>query len=423
VARGRVAIVLWGATTLVALATGHVILLRLSYALAALVVISGLWAWTSIKWVRIGRRTRASRAQVGDVAEESFSVRNRGALPKLWLEVRDDSNLPGHHASRVVHALGPGSERRWTVRTYLRRRGRYVLGPVRLVSGDPLGMFHRERDLSQSTEFLVYPRTLPLRDFDLAAQFLPGSALVRHRAQFSSTDVRSVREYRPGDPYSRIHWPTTARRGRIHVKEFEFDPTADVWIALDMQGDVHTGEASILEPDLLFSLGDRQADVEIEPTTEEYAVTAAASLARHLLEQNRSVGLITYAQRRDVVGPDRGERQLHKILTDLAVVRARGRTPLSQVLAGESTRFSRNTGLLVVTPSAATMWVEGLRILRHRGVRSTVVLLEASTFGPASGCLETVALLAASNIPTFLLKKGSDIALSLSGMAWAGRPY
>ena len=33
----------------------------------------------------------------------------------------------------------------------------------------------------------------------------------------------------------RIHWPTTARRGQLIVKEFEQDPQAEVWIFLDAQ--------------------------------------------------------------------------------------------------------------------------------------------------------------------------------------------
>ena len=47
-----------------------------------------------------------------------------------------------------------------------------------------------------------------------------------------------MREYRPGDAFNRIHWPTTARTNRLMVREFELDPTVDVWIVLDLHSDV-----------------------------------------------------------------------------------------------------------------------------------------------------------------------------------------
>ena len=54
-----------------------------AYLLTAIVVISFLWSWVNVRWVRIGRYTRSRRSQVGRVAEEQFEVANTGRLPKL----------------------------------------------------------------------------------------------------------------------------------------------------------------------------------------------------------------------------------------------------------------------------------------------------------------------------------------------------
>jgi uncharacterized protein (DUF58 family) len=154
--------------------------------------------------------------------------------------------------------------------------------------------------------------------------------------------------------------------------------------------------------------------VELEPSTEEYAVTAAASLAQHFLAQGKSVGLIAHGQRRVVVQPDRGDRQLTKLLSNLAVLRATGRAGLGQVLSAESAEFTRHTTLVVVTPTTTLRWIEGLRELRHRGVGSLVVLVEANTFGPAGSSLGVVTALAAHDIPTRLVKLGDDLTEALS---------
>jgi uncharacterized protein (DUF58 family) len=413
---GRFLIGVTIAVIVAALVTNHVLLVRLGYILVAVLAVAGALTWSSVRWVDIARVTRASRSEVGGLAEETFSIKNRGWLPKLWLEIQDHSDLPGHHASRVVSTLGPGKSRTWTVRSHCRRRGVYHLGPVTLSGGDPLGIFHLERELEQTATFVVYPRSYTLRGVDLPTGYLSGGQVVRRRAEFATTNVRGVRGYQPGDAFNRIHWPTTARRGRLFTKEFELDPIADFWILLDLDRAAHVGEFPADEEETGPALSwEAPRHVELDPTTEEYAVSAAASLARHFLEAGKSVGLIAHGQRRVVVQPDRGDRQVVKILSNLAVLRAAGRAGLAQVLSAESHEFTRHTTLVVITPTTTLRWVDALRELQHRGVGSLAVLVEASTFGTAASSLGAVSALAAHHIPCRLIKAGDSVAAVLEG--------
>jgi uncharacterized protein (DUF58 family) len=406
---------------LAGIAIKSALLVQLGWILGGVVVVARVITWTSVRWVDLTRHTRAGRAEVGGLCEEVFRLRNRSWLPKLWLEVIDDSDLPDHQASRVVSALGPNRTRTWTARTICRRRGLYSLGPVTLFGGDPLGLFQAERHLPQTAPFTVYPRTLPLRDVDLPTGYLSGGQVVRRRAQYTTTNVRTVRPYEPGDAMNRIHWPTTARRQEIYAREFELDPVADFWLLLDLQRDAHTEPSEDSAPAMPQGTGDAPLPwlsshvPDLMPNTEETAVTAAASLARHFLDRGRSVGLIAHGQRRVVVRPDRGERQVHKLLSSLAVLRAVGRTRLDEVLSAETNEFTRNTTLVIVSATTSLRWVEALRALRHRGVRSMVVCIEANTFGPAPSSLPVISALAAHNIPSRLIKNGDDIAAALGG--------
>ena len=88
-----------------ALVTGRDLYFHLAYVLAGILIISGLWAWSGLRGLRLGRYTRGQRAQVGRPFEETFSLTSTTRLPKLWVVVRDHSDLPGHRASRVVHSL------------------------------------------------------------------------------------------------------------------------------------------------------------------------------------------------------------------------------------------------------------------------------------------------------------------------------
>ncbi len=57
----------------------------------------------------------------------------------------------------------------------------------------------------------------------------------RHRRTYQLTsNVAGVRDYVHGDSLNRIHWPSSARAGRLIAKEFELDPTADIWLYLDL---------------------------------------------------------------------------------------------------------------------------------------------------------------------------------------------
>jgi uncharacterized protein (DUF58 family) len=331
--RGLVFLLLIG-SLIWALNTGRALPFNLTYLLAGLLLLSFLWTWAGVNWVRLARQTRARRAQVGRTLEERFAVRNTGFLPKLWLEVRDESELPGHHASQVVHSLGPGRERSWIVRTVCRMRGRYRLGPVTLISGDPFGLFQMERHLTPTSHVVVYPMTVDVRHFALPLGVLPGGDALRRRTHYVTANASGVRDYEPGDSFNRIHWKSSARKDRLIVKEFELDPLADVWVFLDADREAHVRpRRPRTAEDGDQPLWAQTGKFELPRETEEYAVSVAASIAQYFIRQERATGLVAYGQTREVIQADRGERQLSRILETLAVLRADGRIPFDDVLA------------------------------------------------------------------------------------------
>jgi hypothetical protein len=48
--------------------------------------------------------------------------------------------------------------------------------------------------------------------------------------------VRAVRPYVPGDPARLVHWPTSARRGELVVREHEPPPALGVALVVDLRG-------------------------------------------------------------------------------------------------------------------------------------------------------------------------------------------
>ena len=390
-----------------ALVTGHELFLRVVYVMVTLVILSFAWAWANIRWLSLSRELRSNRSQVGGVIQERFFIQNEGPLPKLWVGMKDHSDLPGYLADRVLSSLPAHGERSWIVRARCKRRGKFNLGPITLVSGDPLGLFHMRRELPLSSTLVVYPATVDTPYFIPPRGRLSGGDALQRQTQHVTTNVSSVRDYMPGDSFSRIHWLSTARRGHLISKEFELDPLADIWLFLDMEEAVQVGT---IEDELLFEEFDSHRtmspSLQIDPTTEEYGVTIAASLTKHLLSQKRALGMIAYGQRREIVQVDRGERQLIKFLESLAIIRAKGRVPLGEVIAVEASQLGGGTTAVIISPSTFTSWVGVLRDMRRKGIDVVAIHLEASTFGDAPSSLEVMASLAVSGIPSYLIKNG-----------------
>jgi uncharacterized protein (DUF58 family) len=285
-------------------------------------------------------------------------------------------------------------------------------------SGDPFGLFRKTRlleDLGQET-FIVYPATVDVPSFAPLVGFLPGGDTMQRRTPYVTTNVSGVRDYAPGDSLNRIHWPSTARTGRLISKEFELDPTADVWLFLDLERDAQS--------ELMWAkmVSDQEQRLPWEtspvldhiPSTVEYGVTIAASLVKHFIAKDRAVGFIAYSHHREVIPADRGERQLTKILETLAVIQAGGRIPMAEIIAAEGAHLSRNTTAVIITSTDEKSWVAAARDLTQRGIRAVAVLMDPKSFGSIHGNRGLAQELAVSGIHTYLVQEGDDISRALA---------
>ena len=368
-----VEILLLVVTFTIGFATTFWLPLRLGY-----LILFGLvaaWAWTALsgRGLVVRLRRGQERVQAGQTIVEMLEIENRLRLPKFWLEVSEESTRPAH-AGRWVVSLAGRSRRSWRWETVCTRRGVYTLGPVTVRSGDPFDFFHSERTFGDRRQVVVYPRPLDLPLYGVPPANLPGEGRFRRRTYYVTPNASGIREYEPGDSVKRIHWPSTLRTGRMQVKTFELDPASHHWVVLDLHRATHAGEG--------------------DDSTIEVGVTAAASVARQFLAQSRSVGLMMFGQRFEVIEPDRGSGQLTRILEALAVAAPSGDIPLSELLYRQARSWGRHTTLVVVTAATDRHWVDALRSLTRRGVRVAVIFLDRASFDPAAGDPAAVAAIA-----------------------------
>jgi uncharacterized protein (DUF58 family) len=342
-----------------ALSTGAQFLFFLVY--LGILVVGGSYVVTrfGLSDLEAGYVLDRLHAQTGDILRASYTVRNTSRLPKLWLELRNPSTLPVDLPAQAV-SLGPRSEKSWSVRVPLTRRGQFRVEPVLLRTGDPLGMFESQASVGSASNVIVYPRVEALPAWKLPPAFIEGSHASPVRTPHTTPHATSIRPYAPGDPYNRIHWKSTARNNSLQVKEFDLEQTADVWIFLDLQRSAHTGTG--------------------DESTLEYGVRIAASVAARGLLENRNVALSTSGAHIGPLPADRGPRQYQKIMQTLAAVQADGSQPFSHLIAEDMVRLRRGMTALIITPSLERDWVRPLASLRGRGVEVEIILLDAPAF-------------------------------------------
>lgn len=263
-------------------------------AAVGLVAAAALFTWVASNRIAPTRSVRPSRIAFGGSAVSEVMLRNVGRLPTATLEVRDTvpPSLDGGNAA-TLRPLPRGAVA--TVSTPLvgAQRGRFVIGPLHVTLRDPFRLVSRVRELPSHAELVVHPPVhrlpagLPLG----GAQSTEGDGSRRPRG--SGEDRATVREYVRGDDLRAVHWPSTAHRGKLMVRQPEAPQDPRAVVLLDRRRDRHRGQGP-------------QASLET-------AIAVAASALCHLAERGRGVVLVD-----DILTGPLASRSTDVWLADLA---------------------------------------------------------------------------------------------------------
>jgi len=375
------------------------------------------WGWTRwlIRGLTFERVARELRANVGDVFEETFKLNNRGRLPAPWIELFNKSTLPFAAGSRLFTLVTGKQLRSYNARTWLTRRGRFELGPTRVTTGDPFGLFTASKEFKSKDALIVFPMIHEIYSFQTPQGVLTGGQVIRKKSPDITPHAAGVREYVHGDAMKRIHWPTSVRRNRLMVKEFEQDPQAEIWIYLDAQQMVHYQkrheQPEMALHDMLLT---KRPKIKLPPSTLEYGVSIAASLAHYFLRQRRAVGFATAGQTFTVLPAERSERQEAKILETLAFVKADGNLSLAGLVATQAAVLPQGSTVILVTPTIRSDLLQAVDDLLFRYLSSVVVLLSTKSFDGPAGTAELVPAIKERRVPVITVSCDDDLPQALA---------
>ncbi len=316
------------------------------------------WTWVLLlqRGLRIERKIHMAWARVGDSVPEELIVTNTSGLPAVWVEILDEAvNLA--NPIRLVSDVEAHASRRRHPMHLFRRRGLYTLGPTRLQTGDPFGIYSLTIHDPHTNSVLITPPQLPLEQI----RIVPGGwAGDRSRLQKNlERDISDagVREYLPGDSLRRIHWRASAHNDSLIVRQLEAAASGDWWIFVDLQAAVQAGDG--------------------QDSTLELSVVAAASLATRALSEHRRVGLALAGPSLVWLEPRSDPAHHWQILRALAMAE-KGDRSLEQLM--ELGRSVRSSTRIVITSTSDPDWAAGAG-QRLRGSALTVLLVDPSEFG------------------------------------------
>ena len=375
------------------LGTGYAIYYRLLAITAFVLAGSALWAMWNLWGTRVTFQRSFGKLQVGESVESRITVHNSAPLPKLGLEVDDLSELPWHSSGTVINVPGSGE---LTVASSipLRYRGVYRVGAPTVTSSDPFSFVRLRRRDPGEQQLVVYPYMVEIPPFSITRGEIVGEGDVQGSSPEATSSVSTIRDYHPGDSSKYIHWPSTAKKGGFMVKQFDTGMEDLVWILLDLQRESHYGQG--LE------------------STEEYAVTAAASIARSYSEAGWAVGLMAKGDRSYIMAPQEGAPALDRLLLALTEARAQGNVPFRELLSlWNSQTPSQAVSLIVVTPSVDPAWIPLLETLVEQGVSATIAMVDPKSFGDRRDPGLLLNRLNQRGAPVYLLQRNEDIAQSL----------
>jgi uncharacterized protein (DUF58 family) len=393
--RGRWILAFGGGIYLAAWGFGSEALYPIALGLVLAVAAAALWVRFLHRPMRLNRLMSSGQHLAGDDVPVRLELEVDGPAPSGSLVLVERIARIGGRATPLTRRDGKlrGSY-------VLRRlpRGRYAVESVHVVVEDPFGLERIEVPLPAAESILVYPRLVELERLfsDTGARALEGRRLLMRRP--SGFDLHSVRDYEQGESLRRVHWPSTAKRGQLMVKELEDAPRDETAVVLDADASVVVGRP----PESSFEL----------------QVRAAGSILKAHASWGRRAALVVNSRNRPSQRVHSYDGDWKHALELLAAVEPDGPVPLTNLLADEANAATRALELTIVTAILSQSLVDRLlqrTLARHA---ATLVYVDPTSFAlaparPDPTVASMLLRLQRGGVPVAVLRRGDDLAAKL----------
>lgn len=361
-----------------------VIAILLSVVLAA-AGLSKLWSRLSLRNVECERYLSEKRVFPGEQINLRLKLLNRKILPLPWVQVEDEipsaltknipyaaESYPGYSSLSIATSLLWYTSIAWNYKLLCSKRGYYTLGPITVTSGDMLGFYPRSESKKILDHVIVYPKLYPVKELDIYSQYPVGETRAERYIFQDPTRTIGVRDYTSQDSLRFIHWKASARHQKLEVKVFE--PTTTLKVALFLAVDSFMEDGKMDEDNL------------------ELGISAAASIARYVIDNRNQAGLhvnshfIDYGDNITIL-PGSDTAKLMEIFEALAKVSEFPSGPFAAFLDKERKVLPWGTTVIVILSRPDEAMLPVFMSLKERGSKVMALIVGMSDAGiPSVPC-------------------------------------
>ncbi|GHH99629.1 hypothetical protein AM1BK_31720 [Neobacillus kokaensis] len=323
----------------------------------------------------------------GEQLKVTVTIKRSRAFPLFYLLIEDQLNDSLAYTQQQKSAkalLFPGFKKEFSYEYILKElpRGEHFFHTFTVRTGDPLGLFEKEKGFASDGRIIVYPAYTEMLYRPFENQYDQGLTASRERVQRDTSMAIGIREYRPGDRFSWINWKATAKRNEFMTKEFEQRQSHDVFVVMDCV------------PDRRF----------------ETVVSFTASLLRAVLKKGAQTGLLTISKDRASFPIRGGEHQLQELFYHLARIEAKSYSSLDKILETDGFFIQQTVSFLLVTAQLSKTLIEKASFLGQRKGTITLFLLKDQLESPSDDERGLIAIANARGVRIVMVHEGNFAA-------------
>ncbi len=281
---GRIIVILSVGVGFAAINTGNNLLYLLLGWLLSFIIASGVLSEMTLKRLVVERRP-PPRVYAGEPFLMEVVIKNEKLRRASYsIEVEDLVGSTPLDKRCYFLKIPAAKSQRTSYRHTFVRRGLYTLTGYRVATKFPFALFRKSRDVAAAVDVLVYPARVmvPRPAPRTEARGEIAANRTGRRGEFFG-----LREHRSGDDRRDVHWRSSARTGRLLVREYEDEHARKVVIGVD----------NAFSDAVCNAVRDAVGDGALTPAIEaqvaavERAISVAASLAAVYLEAGWTVEL------------------------------------------------------------------------------------------------------------------------------------
>ena len=378
---------------------------RVGALLATLPLLAAVATRRTSSTVEVSRRVQPARLVVDQPANVQVVFENTsGRRSQLQLAEERLDHVLGDRPRFVLPPMEPGDIREvdYQIRSHV--RGRHRLGPLTLRMRDPFGLATIVATAPGVTDILVLPRVEVLGRGRPRSEGIGAEGTIPHMVALHGEDDVAVRSYHEGDDLRRIHWPATAHRSMLMVRQEDLPARRRAVVVLDSRADGHQGSGAL--------------------GSFEWAVSAAASIATHLFGHHYALHLVS--NETTAGGEATQILEIDKAMASLAVAQLGPVQRFEEVLHWAHPLTSAGGLVIAIVTDHDEAMLRQIATLRQPGGVGLLFLLDSKSFAggragpPANQTLELASLVEAAGWSTCIVRSGMTVDAAWDAASTSG---